>query len=122
MSRLTWAAVLLGALALPAGAQVAPATDAPAPTAEEGRRIYVGSCTRCHGINLVTTGSAYFDLRSFPANDKERFMRSVAKGLRAMPAWEGTLKPGQIESLWLYIGSVTGWPSAATPQGPARTP
>jgi cytochrome c55X len=110
-------------------AQAAPAADAPtpatpgapaaaaapvgaapaAPSADAGRKVYVSSCTRCHGINLVVTGSSFYDLRTFPPGEKERFFRSVSKGLRAMPAWEGTLSAEQIESLWLYIGSVNGW-------------
>lgn len=132
MSHRPWLVSALTAWAVAAGAQTAPGAAAappaavaaatPAPTVADGRRVYVGSCTRCHGINLVSSSSAYFDLRTFPANDKERFMRSVAKGLRAMPAWEGTLTPEQMEALWLYIGSVNGWPSPAPPQSPVRTP
>lgn len=72
--------------------------------------MYTSFCVRCHGINLVNTSSAFFDLRTFPPNDKERFLRSVTNGLRAMPAWGGTLKPEQMEAVWLYIGSVNGWP------------
>jgi mono/diheme cytochrome c family protein len=114
--RVAGALMLLAAMA-GSVAQTAPAADAPAaapasagaPSAEAGRRIYVSSCTRCHGINLVVTGSSFYDLRTFPQGEQERFVRSVSKGLRAMPAWEGTLSPEQIESLWLYIGSVNGW-------------
>jgi mono/diheme cytochrome c family protein len=79
---------------------------------ESGRRSYTGYCARCHGLNLVTTGAA-FDLRTFPAQDKERFVRSVSMGLRAMPAWGGIAKPGEIDAIWAYIGSVNGWPDAA---------
>lgn len=114
------AAVTAGCLAA-AGALAAEAT-APSPSAaavpevqpsvELGRKTYVSSCTRCHGINLVTSSSAHFDLRTFPADDKARFVRSVTQGVRAMPAWGALLKPGQLESLWLYIGSVNGWPTA----------
>jgi len=73
-----------------------------------GRRFYTGYCTRCHGINLVTVGIG-FDLRTFPKDDKERFLRSVNKGVRNMPAFEGIAKPEQIEAIWAYIGSVNGW-------------
>jgi mono/diheme cytochrome c family protein len=90
-------------------AAAAPAAPSAAPSAEAGRKVYVSSCTRCHGINLVVSSSAFYDLRTFPQGEKERFVRSVSKGLRAMPAWEATLSPEQIESLWLYIGSVNGW-------------
>jgi len=82
--------------------------------AEAGRKIYVGTCQRCHGINLATNGIG-FDLRTFPQHDKERFLRSVTNGLRAMPAWGGTLKPEQMELIWAYIGSVNGWKPATTP-------
>jgi len=88
--------------------------EAPVPSVDWGRKTYVVSCTRCHGINLVTSSSSHFDLRTFPAADKERFERSVTQGIRAMPAWGAQLKPGQLESLWLYIGSVNGWPVTTT--------
>jgi len=83
------------------------------PAADSGRKSYTSYCARCHGINLVTTGAA-FDLRRFPAQDKERFVRSVSQGLRAMPAWESVVKPGEIDAIWSYIGSVNGWPQAAS--------
>lgn len=96
--------------AWPASSAPSAAASAPAPpSAAAGRRLYASYCTRCHGINLVVTGSAFFDLRTFPRDGKERFLNSVAKGVRAMPAWEATLKPHEIESLWLYVGSVNGW-------------
>jgi mono/diheme cytochrome c family protein len=37
----------------------------------------------------------------------------VTNGLRAMPAWGGTLKVEQMELIWAYIGSVNGWGAAA---------
>jgi hypothetical protein len=58
-----------------------------------------------------------FDLRTFPRDDKARFVRSVNQGTeRGMPAWGSVLKPGQVDQLWAYIGSVNGWstPAAAT--------
>lgn len=102
------------ALALPlaAACATAPAQDGAA-DADAGRRIYVMSCQRCHGLNLATNGIG-FDLRKFPPHDKERFVRSVTNGLRAMPAWGGTLKPEQIDLLWAYVGSVNGWTQAAS--------
>lgn len=100
------------ALALPlaAASAAAPAQD---DAAEAGRRLYVMSCQRCHGLNLATNGIG-FDLRQFPAHDKERFVRSVTNGRGAMPAWGGTLKPEQIDLLWAYVGAVNGWPSTAS--------
>jgi cytochrome c55X len=101
---LAWRGLTAAALALTS----ASASAQEVPPAEAGRKIYVASCQRCHGINLATNGIG-FDLRTFPRTDKERFVRSVTQGLRAMPAWGGTLKPEQMDLIWAYIGSVNGW-------------
>jgi len=103
------AALLAVVLALPAAR-----ADEPTPV-ERGRKSYTSYCARCHGLGLVTTGAG-FDLRTFPAHDKERFERSVNKGLRAMPAWEGIVKPGEVDAIWAYVGSVNGW----APPAPAK--
>jgi mono/diheme cytochrome c family protein len=101
------ALALWGALSGAAQAQTQTQEAAPDPI-EAGRRLYVISCQRCHGINLVSN-SIGFDLRTFPQHDKARFVRSVNEGIRAMPAWGAVLKPGQMELLWAYVGSVNGW-------------
>jgi cytochrome c55X len=69
----------------------------------------VSYCVRCHGLNLAVGSSAFFDLRTFPKDDKARFVESVNNGKRAMPAWKGIVKPDEIEAIWAYIGSVNGW-------------
>jgi mono/diheme cytochrome c family protein len=103
----------LAALVLCAGAALpcaqAQTTAETAPTIEAGRKAYTSYCTRCHGINLVVSGGAFYDLRTFPRDDKERFLTSVNKGKRAMPAWEGVVSPQDQEAIWLYIGNVNGW-------------
>ena len=110
---------LVLALAVAAAWPVARAQDAAASAStsavEAGRKLYVSSCQRCHGINLVTN-SIGFDLRTFPRDDKERFQRSVTDGLRAMPAWGLTLRPEQIDLLWTYIGAVNRWNSSPAPR------
>jgi cytochrome c55X len=101
MQKLLLAAALPVLAALP----LAAAADAsPAPTAAQGRQLYTSFCARCHGMNMVTTGAS-FDLRSFPKDQRERFVRSVTQGLRAMPAWGTTLKPEELDALWLYVSS-----------------
>ena len=99
---------LAAALALCGGAAFSQTPPAPA-DAEVGRKVYTSYCARCHGINLVSSSGAYFDLRTFPRDDKERFMRSLREGKRSMPAWEGIVKPQEMELLWVYVGSVNGW-------------
>lgn len=99
------AVVLAAALAGPLAAQPVPADDAP--SAARGRSLYTSYCARCHGVNLVNTGAS-FDLRTFPKDQPERFERSVTQGLRAMPAWGGTLQPAEVASLWLFVSSHPG--------------
>lgn len=73
--------------------------------AAKGRQIYALSCSRCHGPNMVSVGTTAYDLRRFPLDQKDRFVNSVTKGLRVMPAWGGLLSPEQIEALWAYVAS-----------------
>lgn len=92
------------AAALSAAAIVPPAAanTATAEQAAQGRRIYTNNCARCHGLNMVTTGAAY-DLRTFPADQKDRFVRSIVHGVRAMPAWGDRFKPEELDALWTYV-------------------
>ncbi len=60
-------------------------------------------CSRCHGKEMVTGGSASFDLRKFPKDGKDRFMNSVTTGHVDMPAWGDLLTPEEINLLWLYV-------------------
>ena len=81
--------------------------DAPADPAlaQKGRGLYKDFCQKCHGLNMASPGGAFFDLRTFPLDDKARFVASVTNGKRAMPAWGGVLKEGDIETLWAYVTS-----------------
>jgi hypothetical protein len=53
----------------------------------------------------VSNSAGFFDLRRFPLDQKERFMFSVSKGIRTMPAWEAALKPEELEIIWRYVSS-----------------
>jgi cytochrome c55X len=100
----TAAAAGVVAMACLAGMAVAAAQPAdPAPSPERGRQLYNSYCARCHGINMVHSGGAAFDLRTLAPEEHERFERSVTQGLRAMPAWGSILKPADIESLWTFV-------------------
>jgi cytochrome c55X len=101
----------LAASTAPSGASTAPSAAVGAANASafspeqmaQGRKIYGVYCTRCHGINMIASSSAFFDLRTFPPDSKERFLASLNNGIRAMPAWKETLKPEEMESLWAYV-------------------
>jgi mono/diheme cytochrome c family protein len=83
-----------------------PAASPPDPQlVEKGRRTYRDFCQKCHGLNMVSAGGGFFDLRTFPPDQKSRFVISVTNGKRAMPAWGNVLKADEIESLWAYVSS-----------------
>ena len=45
-----------------------------------------------------------FDLRAFPPDQPERFVRSVTNGKNNMPPWGGLLSPDHdIRALWAYV-------------------
>ena len=96
-----------------AGGSPSSADEAPAPAsaaadpalAQKGRGLYKDFCQKCHGLNMVSPGGAFFDLRTFPPNDKARFIASVMNGKRAMPAWGEVLKGDDLETLWAYVRS-----------------
>jgi cytochrome c55X len=104
--------IVIAAVAL-AAAAICQAEESVPPTADAGRKAYTSYCVRCHGINLAVSSPAYFDLRTFPADEKERFLHSVTNGKRQMPAWGGIVRPDQMEAIWAYLGSVNGWPAGA---------
>jgi mono/diheme cytochrome c family protein len=88
-----------------ARAQTADEGTAPASaeSISNGKKTYTSYCARCHGLNMVSSSAGFFDLRQFPPDQKDRFILSVSKGVRAMPAWEDTLKPEELENLWHYV-------------------
>jgi mono/diheme cytochrome c family protein len=93
------AAAVAFAACLPSLAQSAD----PAASAGKGRQLYNSYCARCHGLNMVTPGAAFFDLRTLKPDEHDRFERSVTQGVRAMPAWGSILKPDDIQAIWQYV-------------------
>ena len=69
---------------------------------KQGATIYAQNCAPCHGPRLADPQGA-FDLRTFPPDQKSRFLTSVAKGKNSMPPWGGLFSDDQIESLWAYV-------------------
>jgi mono/diheme cytochrome c family protein len=80
----------------------ADAPDGPSPEqAKKGSAIYSQNCSPCHGPRMLDPQGA-FDLRTFPRDEKNRFLTSVSKGKNQMPPWGGLLSPADIEALWAY--------------------
>ena len=77
------------------GMAVAQEAGFPPDQIRRGAEIYALNCSPCHGPRLYGEESA-FDLRTFPRDQRERFITSVARGRNQMPPWGGLLKPEQI--------------------------
>jgi mono/diheme cytochrome c family protein len=69
---------------------------------KQGAGIYSQNCGPCHGPHMADPQGA-FDLRTFPPDQKERFLTSVTKGKNSMPPWGGLFNADEIESLWAYV-------------------
>jgi mono/diheme cytochrome c family protein len=68
-----------------------------------GAELYEANCAMCHGEHMVDPGGGFFDLRTFPPEQKARFVNSVSNGKNNMPPWRGVLKPEDIDSLFAYV-------------------
>lgn len=68
---------------------------------KKGAEIYAQNCSPCHGPRMLDPQGA-FDLRTFPRDDKPRYITSVSKGKNQMPPWGGLLSADDIEALWAY--------------------
>ena len=80
----------------------APHEEFAAEQVKKGAAIYEQNCSPCHGNRMLDPNSA-FDLRTFPQDQKGRFVNSVIKGVNAMPPWGDLLKPDDVEALWAYV-------------------
>ena len=87
------------------GMAAAQQATSPPQQVRRGAEVDSLNCSPCHGPRLYGEESA-FDLRTFPHDERDRFVASVTKGKNQMPAWGGLLKPDDIEALWAYV--VTG--------------
>lgn len=72
---------------------------------ENGEELYDIACANCHGKNLINPGTSSFNLKSFPRDKKDRFVKSVTEGKGFMPAMGAALDTEEIEHLWVYISN-----------------
>ena len=69
---------------------------------KKGASIYSQNCGPCHGPRMADPQGA-FDLRTFPPDQKSRFLNSVTNGKNSMPPWGGLFSAEEIEALWSYV-------------------
>ena len=71
---------------------------------KKGATSYRKRCARCHGVNMINPGPGIFDLRTFPVEEKSRFVDSVLNGKNnAMPSWGDVLDTDDVDTLWVYV-------------------
>jgi mono/diheme cytochrome c family protein len=69
---------------------------------KRGASLYAINCAPCHGARLANPEWAT-DLRTFPRDERARFIDSVTHGKGGMPPWGDVLKPEEIQALWAYV-------------------
>jgi len=52
---------------------------------------------------MLNRGAKTFNLRKFPLDQHERFVRSVKQGKRQMPPWGDRLSDTDIQAIWAYV-------------------
>jgi mono/diheme cytochrome c family protein len=67
----------------------------------KGAATFATYCSPCHGERM--SNPELFDLKTFPPDQRSRFINSVTNGKNAMPPWRGQLKADDIEALWSYV-------------------
>jgi mono/diheme cytochrome c family protein len=71
---------------------------------QQGSALYAKNCATCHGARMVGPEWA-IDLKTFPKDERARFIDSVTHGKAGMPPWGDVLKPDEIAALWAYVVS-----------------
>lgn len=100
MTRTT--ALGLGFACATAAAQSPPGEQFAAEQIRKGSDIYAQNCSPCHGARMADPNGG-FDLRTFPHEQKNRFVSSVTKGKNSMPPWGDLFKSDDIDALWAYV-------------------
>ena len=85
----------------PAGAQSPVAEQFPPEQIGQGAETFAVYCMPCHGERM--SNPEFFNLKTFPPDQRSRFINSVTNGKNAMPPWRNVLKPEDIEALWSYV-------------------
>lgn len=96
---------LIGILVSTAAIAIAQDLSTP-PSAQQiaqGAKLYAANCAVCHGANMIDEGGGFFDLRTFPPQQRTRFFTSVSNGKNSMPPWKSVLSQDEIGLLFAYV-------------------
>ncbi len=95
------AAAYVTCIVAPAAAQNSAAETISPEQIKRGAEAFANHCSPCHGERM--SDPMLFNLKTFPADQRLRFISSVSNGKNAMPPWRALLKPDEIEALWAYV-------------------
>jgi mono/diheme cytochrome c family protein len=89
-------------MAVPLGAPASAQETFTPEQVQSGAEIYERNCSPCHGPRMLDPHSA-FNLRTFPRDQRERFLSAVVRGKNQMPPSGDMLKADELEALWAYV-------------------
>jgi mono/diheme cytochrome c family protein len=69
---------------------------------QAGLKLYSRHCAPCHGSRMLDPQGA-LNLRTFPRDQRARFVNAVTKGKNSMPPWGDLLQPEDVDALWAYV-------------------
>jgi mono/diheme cytochrome c family protein len=102
MTRLTTFAAMVGLVCTTAHAQDAALKTYTPEQIKQGAKLYAVNCAACHGARMANPEWA-IDLRTFPRDERTRFVDSVTHGKGGMPPWGDVLNTDEITALWAYM-------------------
>jgi mono/diheme cytochrome c family protein len=92
----------LGLVLIGTGAAAQDTQPFPKLQIDKGAETFSTFCSPCHGPHMEYPGGS-FDLRTFPPDQRGRFVNSVTKGKNNMPPWGDLFQDEDIEALWAYV-------------------
>jgi mono/diheme cytochrome c family protein len=102
MTRLASFAAMIGLACTTAHAQDAGLKTYTPEQIKQGAKLYAVNCAACHGARMANPEWA-IDLRTFPRDERTRFVDSVTHGKGGMPPWGDVLNTDEIAALWAYM-------------------
>ena len=89
---------------------------------KSGTSAYKMFCSHCHGLNMVNPGTSSYDLRKYPTDRKDDFVKVLIEGKGDMPAWGDILTADEIKALWHYVATRAGKEPPPQASAPAEKP
>jgi mono/diheme cytochrome c family protein len=93
--------IVAAALMIAPAAAQSPGENISPAQIKRGAETFADLCSPCHGERM--SDPQLFNLKTFPPDQRSRFINSVSNGKNQMPPWRGQLTPEDIDALWAYV-------------------